>query len=66
MAWGSAGKDARYLRKLRRLLANTEEGDGKPRVVDPYGGTQVGVAPDGSVLLTRDVGTQEVYALNVK
>jgi hypothetical protein len=39
---------------------------GLRRVVDPYFGTQVDVAPDGSVLLTRDVGTQEVYALNVK
>ena len=26
----------------------------------------VGVAPDGSLLLTRDVGTQEIYALHVK
>ena len=39
---------------------------GLRRVVDPYFGTQVGVAPDGSVLLTRDVGTQEIYALNVR
>jgi WD40 repeat protein len=39
---------------------------GLRRVVDPYFGTQVEVAPDGSVLLTRDVGTQEVYALGVK
>ena len=29
------------------------------------GGTWVGVAPDGSLLLTRDIGTQEIYALNV-
>ena len=40
------------------------------RVVDErLGGlnltTWVGVAPDGSVLLTRDVGTQEIYALDV-
>jgi transcriptional regulator with XRE-family HTH domain len=27
--WGSAGKDARYLNKLRRLLGKTEEGDRK-------------------------------------
>lgn len=25
--WGSSGKDARYLRKLRRLLARMDEGD---------------------------------------
>ena len=29
IAWGSSGKDARYLSKLRRLLARTEEGDRK-------------------------------------
>ena len=29
IAWGSAGKDARHLSKLRRLLAKTEEGDRK-------------------------------------
>lgn len=28
-AWGSTGKDARYLSKLRRLLAKTEEGNRK-------------------------------------
>ena len=28
-AWGSAGKEARYLSKLRRLLAKTEESDRK-------------------------------------
>jgi serine/threonine protein kinase len=35
-------------------------------VVDEDTGSWVGVAPDGSVLLTRDIGTQEIYALNVK
>ena len=29
IAWGSAGKDARYLNKLRRLLGKTEEGNRK-------------------------------------
>jgi serine/threonine protein kinase len=35
-------------------------------VDDPYESTKIGVAPDGSALFTRDVGTQEVYALTVK
>jgi serine/threonine protein kinase len=37
------------------------------RASDPvaFGGTWVGVAPDGSLLLTRDIGTQEIYALNM-
>ena len=29
IAWGATGKDARYLTKLRRLLARTAEGDRK-------------------------------------
>ena len=29
MAWGSGGKDARFLNKLRRLLSKTEEADRK-------------------------------------
>ena len=29
IAWGSSGKDARYLNNLRRLLARTEEGNRK-------------------------------------
>ena len=29
IAWGNAGKDARYLNKLRRLLSKTEEADRK-------------------------------------
>jgi transcriptional regulator with XRE-family HTH domain len=29
IAWGSTGKEARYLNKLRRLLGKTEEGDRK-------------------------------------
>jgi eukaryotic-like serine/threonine-protein kinase len=36
------------------------------RVDDSFVGYYAGVAPDGSLLLTRDVGTQEIYALNVK
>jgi len=41
---------------------------GLRRVADPEikGASWIGVAPDGSLLLTRDVGTQEIYALNVR
>jgi eukaryotic-like serine/threonine-protein kinase len=34
------------------------------RVVDGY--TQIEVAPDGSPVFTRDIGSQEIYALTVK
>ena len=37
------------------------------RMVDaPYVNTSADVAPDGSMLFTRDIGTQEIYALTVK
>jgi Tol biopolymer transport system component len=41
---------------------------GLRRIADPAtgGSSWVGVAPDGSPLLTRDTGTQEIYALDVK
>jgi hypothetical protein len=35
-------------------------------VDDPYTSTQVSVGADDSLVVTRDVGTQEVYALTVK
>jgi len=36
------------------------------RRVDDNGSTQISVAPDGSPVFTRDIGTQEIYALTVK
>jgi eukaryotic-like serine/threonine-protein kinase len=36
------------------------------RVEDSVEGTQITVAPDGSPVFTRDVGTQEIYALTVR
>jgi Tol biopolymer transport system component len=37
------------------------------RVTDPIDqNTQISVAPDGSPVFTRDIGTQEIYALTVK
>jgi serine/threonine protein kinase len=39
---------------------------GLRRVVDVFGATQINVAPDGSPLFTRDIGTQEIYALDIK
>ena len=35
-------------------------------VDDPYMGSQVSVGVDNSVVVTRDIGTQEVYAISVK
>src|SRR6516162_7900560 len=36
------------------------------RALSPDGNTQISVAPDGSAIFTRDVGTQEIYALTLK
>ena len=50
--------------------------DGKPETLvslkdfhvvdDPETGPSLSAAPDGSILVTRDTGTQEVYAISVK
>ena len=37
-----------------------------PRATGPDGNTQISVAADGSAVFTRDIGTQEIYALTVK
>ncbi len=37
-----------------------------PRAIGADGNTQINVAPDGSAVFTRDIGTQEIYALTVK
>jgi DNA-binding winged helix-turn-helix (wHTH) protein/Tol biopolymer transport system component len=36
------------------------------RRVDNHGTTQISVAPDGSPVFTRDIGTEEIYALTIK
>jgi len=43
------------LKDLRRVLDSME-----------MGRTQINVAPDGSPIFTRDIGTQEIYALTVR
>lgn len=39
---------------------------GVRQVVDTFEGTTLGVSPNGSVLVTRDVGVEELYSLKVK
>ena len=34
-------------------------------VDDPYAGPELSVGPDNSAVVTRDIGTEEVYALSV-
>jgi hypothetical protein len=37
-----------------------------PRAAEPDDNTQSGVAPDGHALFTRNIDTQEIYALTMK
>jgi hypothetical protein len=37
-----------------------------PRARGPDWNTQISVASDGSAIFTRDIGTQEIYALTLK
>ena len=37
-----------------------------PRAIGLDSSTQISVAPDGSAVFTRDIGTQEIYALSVR
>ena len=56
--------------RIRLADHNTEELaslKGLRRALDPIlGGTQISVAPDGSPVFTRDIGTEEIYALTIK
>jgi serine/threonine protein kinase/Tol biopolymer transport system component len=36
------------------------------RATGPSGNTVMGVAPDGSAVFSRDIGSQEIYSLNLK
>ena len=64
IAWGSAGKDARFLNKLRRLLSKTEEDDRKLRAVGEHDRDFVPgfeQAPaDGEVRLRAPVGDEHL------
>ena len=39
---------------------------GLHRATGPASNTEISVTPDGSAVFTRDIGTQEIYALTVK
>lgn len=52
--------------KPENLFVPVADFSGVSRVEEQVVGTWFGNAPDGSVLVTRDIGTQEIYALDVK
>ena len=54
------------VRLADRRVENITSLKGLHRATGPGGNTEISVAPDGSPVFTRDVGTQEIYALSVK
>ena len=66
-ATGGAEPQAKRVRLSEGRVESITSLTSLRRVVDAVeGGTQMGVAPDGSIVFTRDIGTQEIYALNIK
>jgi DNA-binding winged helix-turn-helix (wHTH) protein/Tol biopolymer transport system component len=64
---GGAEPKAMRVRFADRKIEEIMNLKGLRRVVDPVDlGTQISVAPDGSPVFTRDLGTQEIYSLTVK
>jgi Tol biopolymer transport system component len=64
---GGAEPQAKRIRLSEGKVEPITSLTGLRRVVDAAEGvTQIGVAPDGSPVFTRDIGTQEIYALNIK
>jgi hypothetical protein len=64
---GGAEPKAQRLRFADRQIETITSLKDLRRVVDSAErNTQIDVAPDGSPVFTRDIGTQEIYALNVR
>ncbi len=57
---------AERLRFADRQIETITSLKGFRRVVHASEGTQLDVAPDGSPVFARDIGTQEIYALHVR
>lgn len=59
---------AMRIRLSDRKIETIASLEGLRRIADPiiFGSSWIGIAPDGSLVLTRDIGTQEIYALDVK
>ncbi|MGH9743437.1 MAG: protein kinase domain-containing protein, partial [Candidatus Acidiferrum sp.] len=56
----------RNVRLADRRVETITSLKGLHRATGPAGNTEINVAPDGSPVFTRDIGTQEIYAIAVK
>jgi Tol biopolymer transport system component/DNA-binding winged helix-turn-helix (wHTH) protein len=63
---GGAEPKAMRIRLADRKVETIASLKNLRRALGPDGNTQISVAPDGSAIFTRDVGTQEIYALTLK
>ena len=64
---GGAEPQAKRIRLSEGKVETIANLSGLRRVVDAIEGIpQIATAPDGSIVFTRDIGTQEIYALNIK
>ncbi len=63
---GGAEPQALRVRLADRKLETIASLKDLPRAIGPDSNTQISVTPDGSAVFTRDIGTQEIYALTVK
>jgi len=66
--YSTGGKDPRVfrMRLADRSVEEVARLNEIRSVEDPFIGVKLNVAPDNSPLLTRDVGTQEVYSISLK
>jgi Tol biopolymer transport system component len=64
---GGAEPQAKRIRLSEGKVETITSLSGLRRVVDAIEGIpEIATAPDGSIVFTRDIGTQEIYALNIK
>ncbi|HEY6841629.1 MAG TPA: hypothetical protein VI114_10450, partial [Chthoniobacterales bacterium] len=64
---GGAEPQAKRIRLSEGKVETIANLSGLRRVVDAIEGIpQIATAPEGSIVFTRDIGTQEIYALNIK
>ena len=63
---GGADPKAFRIRMADRKVDTITDLKNLRRAVGPAGNTEISVAPDGSVVFTRNIGTMEIYALTVK
>lgn len=68
MDYTTGGTDPMLMRVrlVDRRLETITSLKGLHRAIGPAGNTEISVAPDGSPVFTRDIGTQEIYAITVK